>query len=354
MLLTAVSRHRQSSVVNNLCRVRGVTFCDPPMSKMRSNPLIILPCTGRKRHRPDSRLMAHTLERGNLETVASEWCNRVRETVGTISAEALYQSRGFQEGLGAARASKARMMVLSAGLGLVPSGEKIPAYGLTVSKGAEDCVLDRVTPANSAKPEDWWSALSDRLDRSTLLTKVVADAPKSLTLICLSETYARMIRGDLDALSDHQISTLRIFGLNIAHHLPERMRPQVVPIDSRLDGPDSHLPGTRADFAGRALRYYVDLRLAGKVSGESAEADSEQIESNLSAWRRQTIPRRAAMSDDQVHEFIHDNWEDIGGRSTAALRLLRDSGFACEQGRFAKLFHGYVKERMSSLQGGRS
>jgi hypothetical protein len=58
----------------------------------------------------------------------------------------------------------------------------------------------------------------------------------------------------------------------------------------------------------------------------------------MSTWRAPNIPLRERLTDEEVVHFILEHWEETAGRSGVSLRLLRDSGLACEQSRFRDLF----------------
>jgi hypothetical protein len=58
----------------------------------------------------------------------------------------------------------------------------------------------------------------------------------------------------------------------------------------------------------------------------------------MADWRSPNTQLRERMTDKEVVNFILEHWKETRGRSGVSLRLLRDSGHACEQSRFRDLF----------------
>lgn len=312
------------------------------------NVLIIVPCTDRKRQNPAPNLTARSLPSSNAATLAKIWVEQVSSQVDRVAARDLYCGRAFKEALDAAGCLNADLKVISAGLGVVDQHEEIPSYSVTVAPGYPDSILKRIT-IGEASPSAWWCALQRELPRARHFHDELNASGSNLILTALTEKYAEMIHSDLEKLDDEMISRLRVFGAGIAKHLPKRLAPTVMPYDERLDGPQSPCPGTMSDFGQRALRHFAGLLHSGQVLGADLDADRSDLERHMSGWLPRKIPVRAKLSDEEVINFIHESWEKTAGRSQATLRLLRDSGLGCEQGRFRDLFHKARVQRQ--LQG---
>lgn len=157
-------------------------------------------------------------------------------------------------------------------------------------------------------------------------------------MIALSATYLRMIAEELGSLPLRTRSRFRVFTLSPLSTVPEALRPFVLPYDSRFDGPDTPVPGTRGDFAQRSLAHFVDAVLAHEPKADF-DGHAEAVERLLSGLRRQSTPVRARKSDAEIIALIRRHSEKARGQSSRMLRLLRDDlGVACEQGRFRALF----------------
>ena len=300
--------------------------------------MIVIPCTERKRFPPDAELRARVLPEGDLSEVAAAWSQRVFSAAPVGAARDVYCGRAFREAFLAVQEMNADLVIVSAGLGLVEVDQQIPSYGLTVVGGRQDSVGRKIVGPVWC-PADWWDALRANSPFTSNLKQRIEEAEASVVLMSLSESYGRMVWRDLEALSGPQVERLRIFGANIARHLPENVSDAVMPYDRAFDGSDSPIPGTMSDFGSRVLHHYCQLLSAGEVGGESAKEDGERLAKHMSSWSPPDVPKRKKLTDREVLDFISENWSATGGRSQASLRFLRDSGFACEQGRFKDLFH---------------
>ena len=310
------------------------------------NVAVIVPCADRKRCVPTPELTARNLPRTSVNDLARAWAMRVSVTESRVKARDLYCGRAFKEALVATENLSADLKVISAGLGVVDQEQEIPSYSVTVASGSQDSILKRVD-CGKVSSADWWRALRLELPGAKGLRDEVRASGSSLVLVVLTEKYAEMLGHELEELDDDVICRLRVFGAGIAKHLPEKLAPTVMPYDERFDGPQSPSPGTMSDFGSRALRHYSDLICAGVALGEDLAADRSELERHMVGWTPRKVPVRKRLSDDHIIEFIQTSWEETGGRSQTTLRLLQDSGCACEQGRFRDLFHRARAQRQS-------
>jgi hypothetical protein len=298
---------------------------------------ILIPCSDRKRGRPSKDLLARSLPAGSLSEVAGEWCDRVSSATLKQPHTKVYCGRSYQEASNAAAVLSADLVVISAGLGLVRADRQIPNYSLTVAPGSEDSVLTKIK-CDGDGPSDWWGALKARNNECVGVHDIIRGEPSTLFLVALSASYARLIQEDLLELSAREAQRVRIFGASIVDHLPPNLTASVMPYDTRLNGPDSPLPGTMSDYASRALRHYAGCLADGVLSANNAANDRQQLSALMMHWRVPNALVRERMTDEQLIGFIQRHWHQTEGRSGTTLRLLRNSGHACEQGRFRDLF----------------
>jgi hypothetical protein len=150
-----------------------------------------------------------------------------------------------------------------------------------------------------------------------------------------------MLADEMAELPASMRQRLRVFTASPECDLPSVYSGLVMPYDERLDGPDGICPGTMSDFAQRALRDFVTFILPRC-------SQSVAVQTRLAGWRRPERRRGAFRTDPEIRMVIGQNWQVVGGRSSAMLRLLRsDLGIACEQGRFRRLFNAVAGERMA-------
>ncbi|WP_236544532.1 hypothetical protein [Roseovarius atlanticus] len=244
----------------------------------------------------------------------------------------------------------AELAILSAGHGIVRENQEIAAYGLTVAPGKSDSIQSKIRDEawSSAK---WWRALGDYAAASISLSEYFEQASADLVLIALSENYATLLSSELASLDEESAQKMRVFGAGLAKHLPANIQHCLMPYDARLNGPQSPINGTMTDFPTRALHHFAMALHEGRLCGRSSAEDRCQVEEMLKGWSAPVIPVRKKMSDQEVISFVLKNWGKTDGRSGATLRLLRDSGNACEQTRFKDLFKHAAASRVKSEVG---
>ena len=307
--------------------------------------LILIPCTNRKRHLSEESLKARSLPTGSREVLAKAWSQRIGAAPKKTFAGDLYCGRAFREASDAAHLLNADFYLLSAGLGLVSTKELVPSYSLTVAPANEDSIARHFNDIDTWHPALWWRALQAHTSMNTDLAELLRNSGDALVLIALSKHYAKMIGSDLAALDDELVRRMRLFGLGTEAYLPECLHANLMPYDQRFNGPDSPLPGTVSDFASRALHHFARALKKGTVEGQDRIRDAASVESFMAGRKKPSIPNRERQTDEEVITFINQNWQAVDGRSARMLRFLRDSGRACEQGRFQGLFRRVADER---------
>lgn len=297
----------------------------------QSVTLVITTCTNRKRKAVPGRFYMGALARSPLAGVAADWGNRLRETAVQFPAAEIYGGRGFQEAMAAAALLDARLMIVSAGLGLIDASTCVPPYACTILHNAPDGVAGRVSDGFTAP--GWWAALANASPFSLTL-RSVAESKGGLILAALSDAYINMISEDLLALPQATLERLRLFTRAPAERVPEGIRPLIMPYDDRLDGPDSEIQGTLSDFASRAVHHFAKTVTVAQ-DGRSASEHAAAVSTSLDGWRLPTKVERVRYDDETMLELIRSHWDDPRGRS---LRRFRDEfNVACEQGRFRSL-----------------
>ncbi|NYT32059.1 hypothetical protein [Rhizobium sp. WYCCWR 11128] len=300
-------------------------------------PIILTACTQRKRIPTDPLLCARDLPIGTLRQVADAWLAKVATINDVAPAKDIYCGRSFVEAKKAAASAQAELHIVSAGLGLVHGEQDIPSYNLTVSQGSPDCILNKLQDHGGA---DWWVALGGRQALHD-----VFDRSGGLILIALPSPYFRMVAPALHGVSGALCERMRIVGGCDVPDLNPRLEHVRLPYDDRLDGPQSTLPGTRSDFASRAIRHFVENVLSAAPLA-TAKEHAELVEVALAGWDRPSPKSGTRMSDYDLKSIVRDHWSRADGRSTKLLRILRDElNIACEQKRFSRLTAEIREER---------
>lgn len=297
--------------------------------------MVLTSCTNRKRVPAPRELTASSVRPGSLEKVAEEWIGRLARADGAAAASHLYCGRAFRQAEAAAAHLTAEFWVVSAGLGVVSADTIVPSYSLTVVPGTPDSIVGRI--AGGATPAEWWQALcAYSLFGASLSCRI--KSTRGPLLIALSGPYLAMIGQDLLALPEKTRSRLRIFTLASRASLPQDLSKYVMPYDARFDGAGSPMPGTRGDFAQRALAHFVESVLSDNPKG-MFEEHADAVGQMMSKLRPPKAISRTKASDDEILALIHRHWSKLNGQSSRMLRYLRDDlQVACEQSRFRDLF----------------
>lgn len=246
-------------------------------------------------------------------------------------ASRLYCGRGFQEAMQAARVIGAAPVIVSAGLGVVDGDDLLPSYNSTITAGSPDDVTAKSDPRASAKA--WWMHLVE--GRRSLFDRLRAET--GLVVIALPRAYLTMIADDLTALPSALKPRIRIISGSDVSGVSDDIAAAQMPYDDRFDGRNSPNPGTRADFASRAARHFIEVVLKARPYGSAFEHQAD-VERRLAGSLPRPRPLRARVSDKEIAMLLRLHWASTRGQSTRLLRLLRDEvGIACEQGRFARL-----------------
>ncbi len=291
--------------------------------------LVITTCTNSKRRPVPSHLHMGALPQSRSTELGAQWGARLVEG-DRVALRSLYAGRGFQAAAKAADALDARLLVVSAGLGLVDADAHVPPYACTVLVGAADSVAGRAT--DPITPAGWWQILQSASPFSLRIRDVVEGSSGPI-LAALSDTYLEMVAGDLLSLQPAELKRLRLFTRAPLAHVPASLRSFVMPYDDRLDGADSPCPGPRSNFAARALSHFAETILASDDDRSAAQHQCAVITA-LSGWRWPEKVERRRLSDAEIMNLMEKHWDAVGGSTGRLLTLLRhDLKVSCEQSR---------------------
>lgn len=312
---------------------------------------IIANCTNRKRAPVSENLRLRAIPSGTLEERANLWWQRLTHHPGQrIPAVDLYAGGHWAAVrdlciLADRVGFKQNLWAISAGYGLVPASAFIHPYSATFSNSQLDAVTARTTDEKSRTElvQSWWNNLCSFSNPmiggvrsfSTLMQKLRHD----YFLIIASPDYILAIEQDLlnatARLADHRrliiiSSHVGVAGKSLSNYL--------VPSDARLQ---SHVGGARGALHARVAAMVLKNIEAW---GFNAEAVRNKVETIISRSPPLPIYDRTPMTDGTVQNFIRKALKQSPQVSfTKLLRSLRDSGRACEHGRFKHLYY-QVKE----------
>lgn len=277
-----------------------------------------------------------------MTNLSKDWARRLGAGADVFPASDLYGGRSFQEAKLAADLLNARLMVVSAGLGLISADARVPPYACTVLVGTPDSIAAKVMGTFSVV--GWWKALGADSPYAQSLQKVATEND-GFIYAALSDAYIELISDDLCALPAMVLARLRLFTRAPIERIAPALRQFVMPYDDRLDGPDSLVRGTRGDFAGRALRHFAEF-VVEDADVRSAAEHGAVVSAALADWRMAVRFDRQRLDDASLLDLIRDHWDAERGSTSRLLRRFRDDlGIACEQGRFADLARRVRGER---------
>lgn len=195
---------------------------------MMPTTFILTNCTNRKRSKAADSLQFRSIRPGAFDVVLRQWQAALESAEPESSARRLYCGRSFAEAVNAERAVCGRLLVISAGLGVVDAEALVPNYSATISRGSEDAIPPRVHGFSAA---DWWRALT----RVSPFSTSVHLARDCNVWVALSSPYLRMLQPTLLGWARTGFEGLRIFGK--AAHIGPDLLPYVLPYDERLNDP---------------------------------------------------------------------------------------------------------------------
>lgn len=284
---------------------------------------VVVTCTERKSVQPDPRLRARDLPSGETKRRAMEWLRRLRLPLDQSKLADLYQGEAWTHALRIGEAAKKRgfspqILVASAGLGLQPITHLAPSYAATFSPRHPDTVA-----TSGEGLRTWWRVINDKVSPVSL-TDIRGPA-----IVVMSDSYSRAAEDDLLQLGERN-SRVTIFG---GHgDIPGVLR------ISPKGNLRTALGGTLSSLNQRSAAKWLELLDSSQnLSGES----------HANAWRKwarrvavsEVFDRRSLQDTEVLAKIRRMRKTDPSISVTRSLRLLRDSGHACEQGRFGRLFN---------------
>ncbi|MDA7686510.1 hypothetical protein N8793_00370 [Pseudomonadales bacterium] len=297
---------------------------------------LITSCSNRKSISKKHRASSAQLVKGSLLQTAKSWKKLTKAHSPKINASELYQGRGFLEAKHAATKLNADHWIISAGLGLIKSDQKIPAYDLTVSGTGTASIKNKVL-SNDFTSQAWWKEINKK---GRNLADLIQKNQNKLFIIAVPNSYFHMISADLEALSVKDLKRVRIIGPT-KKAIPEHYAELYLPYDTRLDGPKSPIKGTRSDFPQRSAHHFSEY-IYPKAKSGTASKHALLVSEAMKRMKYPSTPERAKKTDQEILTLIKKNWKKCSGQTGKLLRIMRDEELiACEQGRFKDLVNGY-------------
>lgn len=304
---------------------------------------VIVSCSNKKRVATPDALRLRSVRVGSVGDRLEEWLRRLStQEAPACTAGELYGGDHWQAARGivsdgAARGLEVRLWVSSAGYGLLRASDRIKPYSATFAPGTPDSITR--SSGDIASLQAWWSGLANRgpreAGRQTVANLATREAEIPVVVIA-STPYLRAMAKDLadaaTALSAPELLSILSVGANAAK-LPV-LEPHLLPATARFE---ARVGGTRAALnsrVGRLLFQHIDSH--SRMTSDDISSVLQKLATDLPELRQYD---RRPMSDAEVRDFIEQSRAVAPTASkTRLLRELRQSGRACEQGRFSNIF----------------
>lgn len=274
--------------------------------------------------------------------MAAEWVTRMTAATGEgVPAADLYRGDHWVHAQRAAdRVTQfgGRAWVCSAGYGLVPLSAKLHPYSATFTPGDPDTVPD---------PAEWWAALADWEGPAPGQPRQVADLTTTQSdrtlLVVVSEPYLRALTPSLIAARNGMRTPDRLVIVCVGAPESHPLADNILPCDARVQ--------RRVGGALTAVNTRVASGLLQDIP--AAEWSPRTIRERLAAWLTDLRPHAARVGrrvgDEVVTAFIRERLAEAPDASWSALhREFRESGLACVDTRFARLFRTVRQKRATT------
>lgn len=310
---------------------------------------VIVTCTKSKTVQIPASLNLRAVKRGSVTERASLWFDRVtKSNAERFDVKDLYKGDHWSAArdiVASGGGGKFNVWVCSAGYGLLALTDKVPGYSATFSGSNPDSVVakSKVLDRRSGLA-DWWDSLC-KWPKSTLRPKrsvqsLAVASPDTPLIVIGSDEYLFAMQRDLQAalakLSSPNLLSIFSAGCKQLDGLDGNL----IPYDARMQ-----------NCVGGALRS-LNMRVARWALEECGRAKptkkvlQKRVSEQLKNQPAFAMPIRKPITDDAVRKFIlRELNRDPRACHSPLLRKLRKQNKACEQKRFANLFHE-VKEHV--------
>lgn len=284
---------------------------------------ILTNCTSGKKLLPKNKHLFRNYQSNDINKTIFEWKKNLLDTSISIEAQELYKGVSWKAVLDAKeefnKEYETKLLISSAGYGLIDSRKKIIPYGITFSRNQLDSISQKFSNI------DWWNGINEFPE--TAFDNITA------IFICLSQEYINSMHTYLVKLINRYKE--RIFIINISKKKNENIKGYYLNFDKRFN---SFEAGTMVSLGQRCLRW-LSKEIVNKNLSLEYVGLQKHIDEFLNQFEYQTIKSGNKLSDKELEQFIK---EQINNKKVVSasngLVILRKSGYSCEQKRFHTLF----------------
>lgn len=309
---------------------------------------VVVSCKSRKTISVPTETSASALRATSLDDRLREWIGAIdNASCERTAAGRLYAGDHWKVVLKIPTATRGkldvRLWVASAGYGLVRIDSPLAPYSATFIRSHRESVVPRNA---SFDARQWWDGLANWQPHAGMPRRLrdIAAAMTSADymLLALSEPYAWALEDDIAAAGELANGRIGLISVGRSESSIDSLSGIALKAESRLKRE-----------VGGAMQG-INARIAHRVVESHAEwfPRTDRLDAVIASWTRELAPlerfNRARMSDEELKDFIRSDRASHAPAKSGALRRLRDSGLACEQARFGRLFVEVSRELMSA------
>jgi hypothetical protein len=307
---------------------------------------IVASCTDRKRVPVPPELRLREIHALDIRTRARRWWDQLRtHSHSTAHAQDLYAGDHWcviteLPALAHQAHLRPHLWVASAGYGLIPANTAIRPYSATFSRGHADSVAGNVTTGGTATAHrQWWKALSEESVPASSeprnISFLAKRNPHARILVVASPSYVAALEDDLRHAAGDLHGPDQLIIISTPSPLATgALAPHWIPSSAHLQ---AQLGGARLSLHARVARDILQ-----RAQSNANFLDAPRVQKYYDQLIQRSAPpkryERTPMTDDEVQQFIVRTLRTEALSCSATLRRLRDSGRACEQQRFKRLF----------------
>jgi hypothetical protein len=247
------------------------------------------------------------------------------------------------------RGFEPRLLVASAGYGLLSGQAHVQPYSATFAGRDEDSVAhpndDRAT--REVVLTEWWRSLSTlKGPRGHVgprtLEGFAKSVPDACILVVASPEYVAAMSEDIKRAAAALRDPNHLAIVSSVSGFPKSLKTHLVPSVAKLQG---HFGGPLGSLHARTARRLLESSKP-PIDARKMAAKSRRLARIAPVYR---LPKRVVRTDHEVRAFIRRRLASHAPASCSALlREYRDGGSKCEQKRFRSLFDEVTRQRKAS------
>lgn len=290
---------------------------------------IISNCTNSKKLTPNKDSLFRNYTNNITNNIVLDWKTNLLNSNNKIKAKDLYKGVTWKATLDCENEFSikfpTKLLIASAGYGLIDSEKIISSYGITFSKNQLDSIN------KYCLNEVWWNNINE--------FPVNKFKNVSAIFICLSKEYLNATDKYIDKLI--KIYSNKVFIINISKKCELKFKNNYLNFDSRFN---LYEPGTLINLSQRALRWLSKEIVENKLE-LNQNILQEHINTFLNNFENTRIKKGKKIEDTDLRIILSDFILKKHILSASkGLTLLREKGISCEQKRFHHLFNNLKKE----------